>query len=104
MPFPKLPTIGMPSSEILGILIGVIISMYWHAGKVWTDYENAGKNIFVYGTYQLTYSDALSMGIAVLLALFGQKIHKMLRYVGIGWIVGYLGAEIIEGVTASGVA
>jgi len=53
--------------------------------------------------YQKTSAgDLISIGIGVLLAIFGQKIHPIVRWFGVGWATYAITSEVASYIVPSG--
>lgn len=47
-------------------------------------------------TRGLTMAAVVNGGLGLVMVLFGSRIHRLVRWLGIGWAVGVFGAELID--------
>jgi hypothetical protein len=83
-----------------GALVGYIVNTF-----VEQSLGTQGGNILVpynaAATSGLTASSLVNIILGALVALFGNRIHALVRWVGVGWVAGSAGAELQDWYTAS---
>lgn len=83
--------------------IGIIVQRYFqllvHAQPPFNAkmFEKFGAMKWVYGKEKaLTAGDVLTLVVGVLIAIFGGKLHKYVRWFGLGWCTGIVTFEVKE--------
>lgn len=91
-------TSKIDKNAIIGVVVGAAIGYVLRttAKDALTVLPMHDAILFTSGSYQLTGADIWVMGIGLLLALFGNKIHSMLKWVGVGLFGIWVASEIME--------
>lgn len=93
----KQKLVGMPYTEVFGIIIGIIVAKVL-TKTVW-DVNFSGSLLSLpmsKGTYIFTKPDALNFAVGIVLVVFGSKIHRIVRWIGIGMVLAQLTNEVLE--------
>ena len=89
----KVPAVVVPvAGTVAGVVVGAI------ADKKLGEWGELGT-LYTADTYTLAYHDLLLIVVGFFLVLFGGRIHRFVKYFGLGFLAYNLGEELYEIIT-----
>lgn len=103
--------VGIPYIEVAGIVLGIamkhVVSYELNQiqgvneGKIYQITVDATKGND--GIIYLWYADVLSLIIGMILAVYGTKMHKIIRWIGVGIVLTVIAQKLSELLERSGI-